>query len=92
MATLPARYGEPFRELFFARIGEELTIADTVLDVGAGRKPTIASNRRPTRLQYVGLDESRSELESAGAGAYDSIVVADLATFLPEHPVSTTSS
>lgn len=46
-----------------------------VLDVGAGRRPTISPADRPPGTHYVGLDVSAGELEAAGEGAYDELVV-----------------
>jgi SAM-dependent methyltransferase len=51
-----------------------------VLDVGSGRNPTVLREARPPGTRYVGLDLSRNELRLAGPGAYDDVVVADLAT------------
>src|SRR5579872_218557 len=46
-----------------------------VLDVGAGRTPFLAPDRRPKGCEYVGLDVSRAELLAAPAGSYDDWVV-----------------
>jgi SAM-dependent methyltransferase len=50
-----------------------------ILDVGSGRIPTLDRNARPRGCRYVGLDISITELEAAGPGAYDEIVVGDIA-------------
>lgn len=47
-----------------------------VLDVGAGREPTVPAPDRHDNY-YVGLDISRAELERAPESSYDRIVVAD---------------
>lgn len=49
-----------------------------VLDVGAGRAPTLAPSERPPGCRYVGLDVSAAELAAAPPGSYDETVVADL--------------
>jgi SAM-dependent methyltransferase len=80
---LPPRYYTRFDRLFRERVAEVLPTARTILDVGAGRQPTIAPHERPPNAIYVGLDESESELMAAGPGAYDELLVADLTTRLP---------
>jgi SAM-dependent methyltransferase len=49
-----------------------------ILEVGAGRSPYLAPNRRPTPSQYVGLDVAKDELEKAPPGPYHDIIVADI--------------
>ncbi|MFL5402218.1 MAG: class I SAM-dependent methyltransferase [Gemmatimonadales bacterium] len=52
-----------------------------VLDVGGGKFPGIPlQTKRDLDLHIVGLDLSESELTAAPRGAYDSIVVGDVAT------------
>jgi len=46
-----------------------------ILDVGAGRTPFLSPDKRPAGCTYVGLDVSRSELESSAPGSYDEFVV-----------------
>lgn len=55
-----------------------------ILDVGSGHLPSVALARRTSDVRYVGLDISASELEKAPAGAYDEIVVGDLAQHMPQ--------
>lgn len=51
-----------------------------VLDVGGGKHPAIPlQTKQGLGLSVVGLDVSESELAQAPAGAYDSIVVGDVA-------------
>jgi SAM-dependent methyltransferase len=76
--VLPERYGEPMQEELFRRIQPLLVPDVTVLDVGAGRYPTIASADRPPGSRYVGLDIEPTELAEADPGAYDEDVVADI--------------
>lgn len=52
----------------------------SVLDVGSGARPAIARARLPERCTYVGLDISGEELERAGPGAYDEMLVGDVCT------------
>jgi 2-polyprenyl-6-hydroxyphenyl methylase/3-demethylubiquinone-9 3-methyltransferase len=63
---------------FFARVQPLLVHDVTVLDVGAGRYPTIAPADRPPGCRYVGLDIEPGELEAAGQGAYDEAIVGDI--------------
>src|SRR5204863_2774556 len=49
-----------------------------ILDIGAGRLPTIPISDRPSDVYYVGLDVSGEELQAATPGAYDEIVVTDI--------------
>jgi SAM-dependent methyltransferase len=52
-----------------------------VLDVGGGKYPAISlQTKQEFGLHVVGLDISGTELEQAPAGAYDAIVVGDVAT------------
>ena len=51
----------------------------TVLDVGAGRRPTVAPGERPQHCHYVGIDLSAAELDAAPPDAYDEIHVGDAA-------------
>jgi SAM-dependent methyltransferase len=76
--VLPERYGEPMQEELLRRIQPLLVPDVTVLDVGAGRYPTIAPADRPPGSRYVGLDIERTELDAADPGAYDEDVVADI--------------
>jgi SAM-dependent methyltransferase len=76
--TLPERYAEPWREAFYDRVASVLAPGAAILDVGAGRAPTIPVDLRPRDSRYVGLDVSASELAAAPAGSYDETVVADL--------------
>lgn len=75
---LPPRYGQPWGEPFFAAARPALTPGCRVLDVGAGRLPTLPIEERPPGCTYYGLDVSGAELEAAGPGAYDETVVADI--------------
>jgi SAM-dependent methyltransferase len=46
-----------------------------ILDIGAGRSPTVPPADRPPSTWYVGLDPNATELERARVGSYDDIVV-----------------
>lgn len=56
----------------------------SILDVGAGRSPTIAVAGRPEGTRYVGLDLTAAELQIAPPGSYDHTVAADVTQFRPE--------
>ena len=77
MPTLPRRYQEPWRAPFERRVDACLRPGMAILDVGAGRHPTIPPDRRPAGVRYVGLDISAAELAAATPGSYDEQWVAD---------------
>jgi SAM-dependent methyltransferase len=79
---VPQRYADDYIAPFVSRYRPALTQGVRVLDVGAGRRPTIPPDQRPAGTHYVGLDASGSELEQAADG-YDDVVIADI-----ELPVS----
>ena len=75
---LPERYGRQMQDEFFARVQPLLVPDVTILDVGAGRHPTIAAADRPPGCRYVGLDIEPEEIEAAGRDAYDEAIVGDV--------------
>jgi 2-polyprenyl-6-hydroxyphenyl methylase/3-demethylubiquinone-9 3-methyltransferase len=81
---LPARYGYRMQDVFLERLRPLLTPGVTILDVGAGRAPTLAPPDRPADCRYLGLDISAAELEAAGDDAYDAGYVHDIIEPLPE--------
>jgi len=81
---LPARYAEEQRVLFDELVAPALVSGAAVLDVGAGRAPTVPLGVRPGDIHYAGLDLSRAELDAAPAGSYDETVVSDAARRVPE--------
>ncbi|MGH2559517.1 MAG: class I SAM-dependent methyltransferase [Thermomicrobiales bacterium] len=82
--TLPDRYHQPWRGPFDSRIEAALHPGIHILDVGAGRNPTIGPPARPPACHYAGLDVSPNELEAAGPGAYNETWVQDAARRVPE--------
>jgi SAM-dependent methyltransferase len=76
--NMPARYAENWREAFDARVRDALVPGMRILDVGSGRKPTVAKGQRPAGCVYVGLDLSTEELERAPVGSYDEMITADV--------------
>jgi SAM-dependent methyltransferase len=81
---LPARYDEGWTPPFEERVRGALRPDIAILDVGAGRQPTIPPDRRPLRCRYVGLDISATELAAAPHGSYDETWVADTTKHLAE--------
>lgn len=76
---LPPRYClQGWRDPFDARIRARLRPDMTILDIGAGRLPTLATDERPVGSRYIGLDLSADEMRAAGPHAYDEMLVADL--------------
>jgi SAM-dependent methyltransferase len=75
---LPERYGVPMQTELFTRVQPLLVPGVAILDVGAGRYPTIAPADRPPECRYVGLDIESTELDAAAPGAYEEGVVADI--------------
>lgn len=84
MPRLPDRYQEPWRAPFHDRVERLIVPGMTILDVGAGRSPTIPPARRPKGSRYVGLDVSADELAAAPSGSYDEVWVADATRRVPE--------
>jgi SAM-dependent methyltransferase len=81
---LPGRYDHRMQDVFLERLAP-LRIPDLdVLDVGAGRAPTIAAEDRPSGWRYAGLDIDDAELAAAPPGAYDEAIVHDLTVPRPE--------
>jgi SAM-dependent methyltransferase len=76
--VLPDRYARSMQAEFFRRVQPLLVAEMAILDVGAGRYPTIAPADRPGGCRYVGLDIAPEELNAAAPGAYDQAVVADV--------------
>jgi SAM-dependent methyltransferase len=72
------------QDVFLERLRPLLVDGVTILDVGAGRDPTLAPADRPAGCRYLGLDISAEELEAAGAGAYDETYVHDIAELLAD--------
>lgn len=81
---LPSRYRTDWRRPFEEGIRGRLREGMTVVDVGSGRNPAVPPGQRPRDTTYIGLDLSREELVQAGSGAYDQLVVADVATPVPQ--------
>ncbi len=81
---LPARYGQRMQDEFLARLAPLLMPGVRILDVGAGRSPTLAPADRPPGCHYAGLDISSEELEAAGSDAYDAGHVHDISRPHPE--------
>ena len=76
---LPARYGRQMQSELLDRLRPLLVPGVAILDVGGGRAPAVAPVDRPADSRYTGLDVARAELEAAGPGAYDEILVHDVA-------------
>jgi SAM-dependent methyltransferase len=75
---LPPRYGFAMQDVFLEHLRSLLKPDVAILDVGAGRSPTIAPEHRPAGCRYVGLDISEHELRSAASGAYDHAIAHDI--------------
>ena len=80
---LPPRYAKAFRAHFDACVRSSLREGVEILDVGAGRRPTVPVPDRPPRTRYVALDPAGAELELAPEGVYDEMIVADVVDRLP---------
>jgi 2-polyprenyl-6-hydroxyphenyl methylase/3-demethylubiquinone-9 3-methyltransferase len=81
---LPARYGYRMQDVFLERLRPLLVPGVRILDLGAGRSPTLAPEDRPEGCYYVGLDISAEELEAAPPAAYDASYVHDIVEPLAE--------
>lgn len=80
--VLPDRYARQMQDELFERARPLLVPDVAILDVGAGRYPTIAPSDRPEGCRYVGLDIEPDELDAAGPGAYDESIVGDITASL----------
>src|SRR3954447_11430251 len=80
---LPPRYADDWGAEFWKFADDALRPGVTVLDIGAGRQPTIVPERRPSGVHYVGLDISGHELAQAEPGSYDETIVADAQEMAP---------
>lgn len=81
---LPVRYGNRMQDVLLERLRPLLTPGVTILDVGAGRSPTLAPADRPAGCRYLGLDISAVELDAAGRDAYEEAYVHDIVEPLPD--------
>lgn len=81
---LPPRYDLYWGTEFWGLARAALRPGASVLDIGAGRQPTVDPGARPDGVRYVGLDVDAEELETAAPGSYDEIVVADVERLVPE--------
>ena len=84
---LPERYqagAAQWRHLFDIHAREAYRPGMDVLDVGAGRKPSLPRDMRSGGGRYVGLDIDPSELGRAVDGAYEETLAADICVFQPE--------
>ncbi|MDX6511633.1 MAG: hypothetical protein QOE36_1137 [Gaiellaceae bacterium] len=82
---LPGRYAgwSSLRDLLDRRVESVLVPEMTVLDVGAGRRPTILPEERPSATAYVGLDVELAELTGADPGSYDEAHAGSVVTWVP---------
>ncbi|MHB8656595.1 MAG: class I SAM-dependent methyltransferase [Solirubrobacteraceae bacterium] len=80
---LPARYGYRLQDKLMERLRPLLLPGVKILDVGAGRSPTLALDDRPQGCVYVGLDIAPEELEAAEPGSYNRAVVHDISAPAP---------
>ena len=81
---LPPRYDGRRDTEFWRVVDEALVPGASVLDVGAGRRPTIAPGSRPEGVLYVGVDIEGGELAEAPPGSYDETYVLDAQRSVPE--------
>lgn len=81
---LPSHYAGTWRDDYDARVARALGPGMRILDVGSGRTPSLSPEARPPGCHYVGLDVSRSELQSAPTGWYDEMVVTDVSQRVSE--------
>src|SRR6476646_8215122 len=78
------RYKDDWIVPFYDAIRENSHDGAVILDIGSGRHPSVPAVMRGSSSMYIGLDLSEHELQLAGAGAYDRVVVADLTERIPE--------
>ncbi len=80
---LPARYDHRLQDVFLAQVDPLMRPGVRILDVGAGRAPTIPVADRPAGCRYVGTDIDAAELQAAPPGSYDLTLAADATRPLP---------
>jgi 2-polyprenyl-6-hydroxyphenyl methylase/3-demethylubiquinone-9 3-methyltransferase len=77
------RYEQEWGTEFWQFVDRDLKRGSYVLDVGSGRTPTVAPERRAPGTRYAGLDISAEELAAAPPGSYHETIVADVETPVP---------
>lgn len=80
---LPARYDHRMQDVFLEHVDRLMRPGVRILDIGAGRAPTIPPADRPEGCRYVGTDIDPEELAAAPPGAYDLAIPADATKPLP---------
>lgn len=80
---LPARYDHRLQDVFLEQVDRVMRPGIRILDVGAGRAPTIPPADRPDGCRYVGTDIDADELAAAPPGSYDLTVASDVTRPLP---------
>jgi len=80
---LPPRYGQDWVRPFADRVAAKGGPGPAILDVGAGRAPTLRPEKRPPGAHYVGLDVAAAELAGAPPGSYDEVIAGDVSVHLP---------
>jgi SAM-dependent methyltransferase len=78
-----ALYESEWGTEFWAFVRAAMRPGVAVLDVGAGRRPTISLGDRPEGSSYMGLDVSAEELEASPPGSYDETVAVDVQEVVP---------
>jgi SAM-dependent methyltransferase len=82
--SLPDRYQSEWNAPFRREVFQRLRPGVAVLDIGAGRQPSVDRGDRPEQTHWVGLDLDASELKAAGAGAYDECIAGDVAVAIAD--------
>jgi SAM-dependent methyltransferase len=72
------------QDVFLEHLRPLLVPGVSILDVGAGRSPTLSPGDRPEGCRYLGLDVSGEELDAAPPGAYNETYVHDIVEPLDE--------
>lgn len=82
-ALLPTKFSIDGNRDFLDHIAPEfLTCGLNVVDVGGGRHPFVSTaTKNSHQLRVTGLDISGTELAAAPSGAYDDVIVADIANY-----------
>ena len=73
-AGRPPCYATNFRRDFLASLRADIAPSTAILDIGAGRRPTLDPRERP-KVRYVGLDRSAHALAAAPPGSYTETVL-----------------
>ena len=75
----PPKFNMPEKYLFQDQVLSRVNSAKQIYDVGGGKHPFVSSSDLSADVRVTGIDITESELLAAPVGAYDSVIVGDIA-------------